>query len=199
MIKDLSVKRETIINGSKNLYPAEYTLDMLWWRLDKMAEFKIVLGFKNGKCVQREVKDSEAQALVGKKIGDKVEGSSLGLDGYELEVTGGSDKVGFPMRKDVPGSARKKVLTVKGVGVKKVAKGIKQRKTITGNTIGTSISQINLKVLKVGKEDLSKVEKKEGDAPAEGDAPKEEKKEEKPKEEAKPEEKKEEPKVEKKE
>ena len=151
-----------------------------------MAEYKVVLGFKNGKCVQKEVKDSEAQSLVGKKIGDKVEGSSLGLEGYEFEVTGGSDNAGFPMRRDVPGNARQKVLTVKGVGVKKVAKGIKLRKTITGNAIGTSITQVNLKVLKVGKEDLSKVEKK-AEAPAEGDAPKEE---------AKPEEKKEKPKKE---
>ena len=180
-----------------------------------MAEFKLVLGFKNGKCVQREVKDAEASALTGKKIGETIDGSSIGLEGYEFIVTGGSDKVGFPMRKDVSGSARKKILAVQGVGLKKKAKGVRQRKTVAGNTIHEAISQINLKVVKVGKEDLSKAvkkaEAKEGEeAPAE--KKEEGKAEEKPKKEepkaetnseqssekpqAKPEEKKEAPKAE---
>ena len=33
-----------------------------------MAEFKLVLGFKEGKCVQREVKDQDASIFIGKKI-----------------------------------------------------------------------------------------------------------------------------------
>tara|TARA_Y100000310_G_scaffold344530_1_gene457777 strand:- start:2582 stop:3139 length:558 start_codon:yes stop_codon:yes gene_type:complete len=144
-----------------------------------MAEFKIVLGFKEGKCVQREVKDEEAASLIGKKVGEKIEGNLIGLEGYELEITGGSDNVGFPMRMDVKGNARKRILAVSGVGLKKKEKGIRQRKTVAGRTIHADISQINFKVLKVGKENLLKAAEKKPEG-AEGDAKPEDKKEEKP-------------------
>ncbi len=157
-----------------------------------MAEFKLVIGFKDGKCVQREAKEDAAKALVGKKIGDKINGDDVGLAGYEFELTGGSDYCGFPMRKDVQGSARKRILAIKGVGLKKKGKGVRQRKTVCGNIVHAKISQVNLKVLKEGKEKLTEA-KKEGEAKAE--APKAEAKP-APKAEEKPAEKKEEPKKE---
>ncbi len=167
-----------------------------------MAEFKLVIGTKEGKCVQKEVKEADANVFLNKKIGDKISGDECGLAGYELEITGGSDNCGFPIRKDVQGAARKRILAVKGVGLKKKGKGLKIRKTVRGNLITDNISQINLKVLKEGKEKLGaakKEESKEGEAPAEAkkEAPKEEEKEEKPKEEKKPEAPKEEKKEEK--
>jgi small subunit ribosomal protein S6e len=180
-----------------------------------MAEFKVVIGTKDGKCVQREVKEAEAEKLVGKKIGEKIAGDDIGLAGYEFELTGGSDYCGFPMRKDVRGPGRKRILAVSGVGLKKKRKGMRQRKTVRGNTVSDKITQINLKVLKEGKEKLGapKAEAKpaEGEAKAEekpaekkeepkAEEKKEEKKEEAPKpKEEKPAEKKEEPKAEKKE
>ena len=94
-----------------------------------MADFKLTIANpKTGKCVQRELKESNA--LIGKKIGDKIDGSTIGLADYELELSGGSDKCGFPMRRDVQGTGRKKILAVEGVGLKKKARGIKQRKTV---------------------------------------------------------------------
>jgi small subunit ribosomal protein S6e len=154
-----------------------------------MADFKLTIADpKTGKCVQREAQD--ATSLLGKKIGDKIEGSSIGLEGYELELTGGSDKGGFPMRWDVQGTGRKKILAISGVGLKKKAKGIKQRKTVCGNTIHENIVQVNLKVIKAGKEELFAAKKADGEAPAE--EKKEEAKSEPAKEESKPEEKKEE-------
>ncbi len=156
-----------------------------------MAEFKLVIGTKSGKCVQREAKEDAAKPLIGKKIGDKISGDALGLAGYEFEVTGGSDYCGFPMRKDVQGTARKRILAISGVGLKKKAKGVRQRKTVCGNTIHAKISQVNLKVLKEGAEKLDAAKKedapKEGAAPAEAkaEAPKQEKKEEPKKEEPK--------------
>ncbi|HLF54712.1 MAG TPA: 30S ribosomal protein S6e [Candidatus Nanoarchaeia archaeon] len=125
-----------------------------------MVNFKIVIGTKAGKCVQKEVQEPEARTLLGKKIGDKVAGDTIGLTGYEFEITGGSDYCGFPMRKDIEGFSRKRILAVSGVGLKKKAKGIRQRKTVCGNTIHPKISQVNLKVLTEGKEPLI-VEKKE--------------------------------------
>lgn len=130
-----------------------------------MTSFKVVIGFKNGKCVQKELSEEQSKALLGKKIGDKISGELLGFKDYEFEIRGGSDNCGFPMRKDVPGTGRKKILSVKGTtGVqgwktykkggktlkKRIGKGVRIRKTVCGNTINEKTSQVNLKVLKEG-------------------------------------------------
>lgn len=129
-----------------------------------MVSFKVVIGTKEGKCLQKEIPEAESKSFLGKKIGDSVSGDLVGLSGYEFIITGGSDYCGFPMRKDVEGFARKRILAIEGVGLKKKAKGIRQRKTVCGNTIHPKIVQINLKVTKEGKEPLAmpvKEEKKE--------------------------------------
>ena len=121
-----------------------------------MAEIKIVIGYK-GKSYQKTISDE----LIGRKIRDKISGDLIGLKGYELEITGGSDTAGFPMRRDVPGIGRKKPLLTRGPGVKINVRGERIRKTVRGNTISDDTAQINLKVLKVGSEDLGKLFKKE--------------------------------------
>jgi small subunit ribosomal protein S6e len=127
-----------------------------------MPEFKLVIGMKDGKSVQKMIKDPEAKEIMGAKIGDKVHGDKLGFHGYEFEISGGSDYCGFPMRKDLPGPARKKVMITKSIGMKDNTDGMRKRKTICGNVIHARISQINLKVLKEGKEKLVQ-EAKEGE------------------------------------
>ncbi|MBA3064581.1 hypothetical protein FP803_04040, partial [Candidatus Woesearchaeota archaeon] len=108
---------------------------------------KIVISDQTGKTYQKEVKDDDARKFIGLKIGDKLKGDFLELGNVELEITGGSDYCGFPMRKDVWGSGRKKILAVGGVGIRNKEKGIKKRKTVCGNTIHAKISQINVNVL----------------------------------------------------
>ena len=126
-----------------------------------MTDLKLVLADpKTGKCYQREVKEAEAEVFLGKKIGEKVKGDSFELNGYEFEITGGSDSSGFPMRKDIEGVGRKRILVVKGVGVKRKKKGQRQRKTVRGNTIGQKTNQVNLKILKYGKTKLGVAEVK---------------------------------------
>ncbi len=142
-----------------------------------MAEFKLVIGDpKTGKSTQIVVSEDNADKLNGKKIGDKIKGETLDFPGYEFEITGGADYCGFPMRKDIEGPVRKKVLLVSGVGIRNKEKGIRKRKTVCGNTIHDNITQISMKILKYGKKPLVTAE----EAPA-----KEEKPAEKPKEEAK--------------
>ncbi len=132
-----------------------------------MAEFKLVIGQKDGKCVQKELKDDTAKSFIGMKIGDTFKGELLDLTGYEFQITGGSDESGFPMRKDVPGSSKKKILAVKGIGVNnkkkyrdkkkkglRTMKGMRQRVTVAGSTISSKTSQINIKVLKAGSKPL---------------------------------------------
>jgi small subunit ribosomal protein S6e len=118
-----------------------------------MAEFKIVINNKE-KSIQKELKGETADYLIGKKMGEKVAGDNIGLEGYEFEITGGSDNCGFPMRKDLPGTARRKILSTKTQGLKIKDRGILKRKNMAGNTINDKTSQINLKVLKEGKEKL---------------------------------------------
>ncbi|MEK6967759.1 MAG: 30S ribosomal protein S6e [Nanoarchaeota archaeon] len=118
---------------------------------------------KNGRSVQREVKDADVKKFLGKKVGETFKGELVDLTGYEFQITGGSDYAGFPMRKDLPGVGRKQILAVSGVGIHNDEKGIKVRKTVSGNTVHAQTAQINVKVLKEGKEDIfpEKVEKKE--------------------------------------
>ena len=149
-----------------------------------MVDYKLVLADpKTGKCYQREVKDAEAEVFLGKNIGNKVKGDKFGLSGYEFEITGGSDSSGFPMRKDLEGVGRKKILIIKGVGVKRKRKGQRQRKTVRGNTIGQKTSQINLKIIKYGKAKLDVGETKPAEEGKQEGAKEEKSKEEKPAEE----------------
>ncbi len=129
-----------------------------------MAEIKVVLSNpKTAKSYQKILKGADARKLFGLKIGDTVKGELLDLTGYEFQITGGSDYAGFPMRRDVPGIARKKILAVKGVGIRKLkkGKGIKQRKTVAGNTVYEKTAQVNLKVIKEGKGPLGEERKNE--------------------------------------
>ncbi len=169
-------------------------------------EFKINIGDKAGKSYKIILKEPEAANLIGLKIGSSFNGSVLGLNGYEFKITGGSDNAGFPMRKEVMGSRRVRILTGKSVGLKKVKqKGWRRRKTFRGNTIADDIAQINVIAVKQGKKKLKEIfgkkapaakeEKKEKLPKEEKSSAKEEKKEEKkkksPKEEKPAEEKKE--------
>ncbi len=91
-------------------------------------KFKIVISDpKSKKAYQIE---REAPTLIGMKIGDQIDGTAIGLSGFKVQITGGSDKDGFPMRADLPGVQRKKALLTKGVGFRgykvKKKKGLKE-------------------------------------------------------------------------
>lgn len=125
-----------------------------------MAELKLVIGNKDGKSYQKVLEDRSN--FVGRKIGDKVKGDNFELTGYEFLITGGSDDCGFPMRKGIEMSGKKKILAKGGVGIKKKkGKGIFVRKTVAGSIIGEKTTQINLKVLNEGKKKLNEMFKKE--------------------------------------
>lgn len=170
--------------------------------------FKLVISDpKSKKAYQKEVEQKQT-GLIGKKIGEKVSGDAIGLTGYELVVTGGSDRQGFPMRGDVDGIGRKKVLIAMPPGFHPKVRGQRKRKSVRGNTISPQISQVNIKVMAYGKESLDKLlgakpkgekvkEKPEGKKEPEKEAKPEVKAEEKPKEEKKEESKPEKPKEEK--
>ena len=107
--------------------------------------FRLVIGEpKTRKAYQIE---RDVPSLIGLKIGDTFDGSSVGLAGFTLQITGGSDKEGFPMRAEVPGPGRKKILLSGGPGFKPWRKGMRKRKYVRGNTISDSIMQVNCKIV----------------------------------------------------
>jgi small subunit ribosomal protein S6e len=101
-----------------------------------------------------KISADDAKSIYGKKLGDTFRGELFGKGGYEIEITGGSDNAGFPMRRDVLGTARRKILTTRGVGNQQTPRGTRIRKTVSGNTVSDITSQLNGKVLKHGKDPL---------------------------------------------
>lgn len=129
-----------------------------------MPEVKFVVNDpKSGKSYQKALEDNP---FLNKKIGDKVTGSDIGLDGYELEIRGGSDKSGCPIRYDMPGFGKKKALLSSGPCIKGLKNGQRIRKTVAGNLINQDIVQINLKVLNYGSKNLEELLPKKEVKPA---------------------------------
>lgn len=113
-----------------------------------MAEFKIVVSDpKIGKSINKEIKDKSAQTLLGMKIGQEIDATIVDIDGT-LKITGGSDKVGFPLRADVHGSARNNILLTAGVGFRSKVKGMQKRKIVRGSMISDETYQINTVLVK---------------------------------------------------
>ena len=129
-------------------------------------DLKLVLSTKDGKTYQKDLPSNEAEFFQNKKIGDNIDGNQIGLAGYQLEITGGSDKCGFPMRKGVQ-QDRKKLMAGAGVGFSEKDRngnkqvGLLRRRTICGERINNQTTQVNFKILKEGDSPLSGSEKQE--------------------------------------
>jgi small subunit ribosomal protein S6e len=120
-----------------------------------MVVFKFVIS--SGEKSYQVEKDHKDAPVLGKKIGEKIQGDFLGLHGYELEITGGSDKDGFPMRRDVEGVMRRRIIITEGVGLKTDVDGLRRRRMIRGNTIAADVAQINCKVVKAGEKSVEEL------------------------------------------
>ncbi|MEM2911233.1 MAG: 30S ribosomal protein S6e [Candidatus Bathyarchaeia archaeon] len=113
-----------------------------------MAKFKIIVSDpEEGTSKTVELEEARATPLIGKKIGDTIDGTILGLQGCKVQITGGSDKDGFPMRPNVHGGVRRSVVLSGGVGFNPENKGERRRKKVRGNIITDEIVQINMKIV----------------------------------------------------
>ena len=141
---------------------------------------------QKGKSISRELKDNDANVLLGLQVGQETDASILGMQG-KIKITGGSDKSGVAMRGDVAGIPRKRVLLSKGVGLQKVkSKGLRKRKLVRGNIISEEIYQINCKYDgKIDLEPKKEAPKEEVKEEPKKEAPKKEPKKEAPKKEPK--------------
>jgi small subunit ribosomal protein S6e len=128
--------------------------------------FKINLSYK-GKTAKFE---TDSEDFIDKIIGERISCEVINPDlaGYEAEITGTSDKAGFPGLKNISGPGLKRELLTFGVGMhikpkglskKPVAApdGLRLRKTVRGNTISPDTVQINMKVVKEGSKKFEEI------------------------------------------
>ncbi len=115
-----------------------------------------------GKAQTVQLNPQQMSLLVGKRIGETIDGAPFGFKGAVLKITGGTDRDGFPMRPDVSGPRKVRVLLSGGVGfhprekrpskrkkkrARRLVKGLRKRVTVRGNTISEAIAQINVVML----------------------------------------------------
>jgi len=122
-----------------------------------MATFTVVVADpESGATYQLDADEQDANRFVGKEIGDEVAGSAVGLDGYTLTVTGGSDDAGRPMREDVAGpNLREVLMKEEGVGYKPDRDGERKRVTVRGREISDAVAQINATISERGDESVA--------------------------------------------
>jgi small subunit ribosomal protein S6e len=120
-----------------------------------LANFKVVVSDpKDGHAYQIDLKDAEANGLIGRAIGDVVDGGIFKLAGYKIKITGGCDGSGFVMKPDLPGPRRQRILMAVGVGYSAKLPGQRRRKMVRGKEIAPDIVQINAKVVEYGSKSI---------------------------------------------
>jgi small subunit ribosomal protein S6e len=112
---------------------------------------------KSGRAYNIELDEAKAKTIIGLEVGKEFDGAPIGLSGYKLKITGGTDKDGFPIRPSVHGRARKKVLMKSGPGFRPKESGYIRRKSVRGRVITPEVTQVNAVVVKAGKKSLEKI------------------------------------------
>ena len=115
---------------------------------------------KTGKTSQAIVQKEMEGQLIGRKIGEIIEGSVAGLDGFKLRVTGLSDNSGSPSRREIEGTRKARPLLGYGVGMRVAKHGYRSRRLIRGNTISADTSQINTVIEEYGAKSADEIFKK---------------------------------------
>ena len=113
-----------------------------------MAEFQVAVADPtDGQTYQHEVDGQNANRFLGRELGEEVDGGAVDLDGYTLELTGGSDETGRPMREDVPGAQIRERLLDGGVGFNPSRDGERKRITVRGRQISEETAQVNATIV----------------------------------------------------
>jgi len=123
-----------------------------------MADFQVsVADPDDGTTYQFEVDGQDANRFIGRSIGETVDGGAAGLAGYELEITGGSDATGRPMRGDVRGPELRAVLLTGGTGFNPTRDGERKRVTVRGREVSDETRQINAKIAARGDQSVEEL------------------------------------------
>jgi small subunit ribosomal protein S6e len=125
-----------------------------------MEKFKVIISDpEDGTSKVVELEETRAASLIGRKIGEVIDGSVVDLPASKVKISGGSDKDGFPMRPSVHGGVRRRIVLSKGVGFNPAIEGLRRRKTIRGNVITDEIVQVNLKIVEKAKKQQKETKK----------------------------------------
>lgn len=112
-----------------------------------MVRFQLNLADQKQSYKKEIDDDALTRHLIGKNLGDELDGSLIGFEGYTFKITGGSDHAGFPMVPGVEGAMPKRILIGhQATGYKPTRKGKRRRKRVRGAMISEDIYQINLKI-----------------------------------------------------
>lgn len=123
-----------------------------------MAEFTVAVSDpETGTTYQVDVSEQDANRFISRELGEEVDGSAVGLDGFTLELTGGSDNAGRPMRADVAGPALKEVLLEGGTGYEPSRDGERKRVTVRGREVSVDTRQINVRIAQRGDGDVDEL------------------------------------------
>jgi len=112
---------------------------------------------KSGKTAQVELQKDNEALLLGRKIGDVFDGSIAGLEGFKLQITGLSDKMGSPSRSDIEGTRKAKPILSGGPGIILKHKGYRARKLVRGNTISAETEQVNAVIIEYGTKPVDEI------------------------------------------
>ncbi len=125
----------------------------------RLAKFQLIVSDPKSRTSKATVLEGpRAQALVGKSIGEEVDGKLLGIGNLKLRITGGTDKDGIPMRPDLQGTAKKRAILAGGVGYRPTNHGERRRTLLRGRTIAEDTFQVN-SVITSGELGIDKQEK----------------------------------------
>jgi small subunit ribosomal protein S6e len=113
-----------------------------------MAKFKVIVSDpQDGTSKVIELEEARAAPFIGRRLGETIDGSAVDLPAHTVQILGGSDKDGVPMRGNVHGGVRRRVVLSGGAGFSPKKKGERRRKTVRGNIITDEIAQINMKII----------------------------------------------------
>jgi small subunit ribosomal protein S6e len=113
-----------------------------------MAKFKVIVSDpETGTSKVVELEEARTVPFIGRRIGETIDGAVVDLPAHKLQIRGGSDKDGVPMRPNVHGGVRRRVVLSGGVGFNATKGGERKRKAVRGNVITDDIVQINMKIV----------------------------------------------------
>ena len=73
-----------------------------------MAKFKVIVSDPEaGTSKVVELEEARAAPFIGRRIGETIDGTVVDLPAHKVQIRGGSDKDGVPMRGNVHGGVRR--------------------------------------------------------------------------------------------
>lgn len=110
---------------------------------------------KTGKSAMMQLDKGSESAFLNHRINEVVDGSAIGMSGYKLKITGGSDTSGFPMDKSISGAIKTRVL--KRISKTGRHKGQYKRSTVRGTMVTNDTELVNAVIVEYGEKPVTEL------------------------------------------